>query len=218
MAAAIVCWYGTSGRRFPWRTGRFSRWQLLMTEVLLQRTRADTVGRVAKLVYRQWPTAKSLALAPRGAVLQALRPLGLYRKRYRLLVQLAAAVADRRAVPNTRPELESLPGVGPYVAGAYLSAALGAPESAIDVNVARILERAFGPRTAADIRHCRKLARLANALIGSTSDPRSLNWGLLDIGFEFCRPRFPLCPRCPIAPFCQTGRGVVREVTRAKGG
>ena len=44
-------------------------------------------------------------------------------------------------VPSTRAAMLSLPGVGPYTAGAVLSIAFNCPEVAVDGNVIRVMSR-----------------------------------------------------------------------------
>ena len=44
LATDLLKWFETHHRSFPWRDGKFNRFQLLLTEFLLQRTKAETVN------------------------------------------------------------------------------------------------------------------------------------------------------------------------------
>ena len=39
LATNLLKWFETHRRSFPWRNGKFNRFQLLLTEILLQRTK-----------------------------------------------------------------------------------------------------------------------------------------------------------------------------------
>ena len=44
LATNLLIWFETHRRSFPWRNGKFDRFQLLLTEILLQRAKAETVN------------------------------------------------------------------------------------------------------------------------------------------------------------------------------
>src|SRR5690606_10729929 len=75
-------------------------------------------------------------------VLRAWQGLGYYR-RARSLHALARAVVEHHAgvLPSDETALRSLPGVGPYTAGALLAFAHDKPGAAVDTNLARIITR-----------------------------------------------------------------------------
>ena len=108
------------------------------------------------------------------------------------------------AVPDTREGLEQLPGVGPYVAAAYLSVARDLPEPCVDVNMARVVERVYGPRKLVDIRHDPHINGVARRLVALADSPSAFNWAVLDLGASHCRARRPLCRGCPLFDLCPT--------------
>jgi A/G-specific adenine glycosylase len=107
----------------------------------------------------------------------------------------------RGRFPQNRLEIETLPGVGQYVANAIVMFAHGGHEPLLDSGAARVLERHFGPRTRADIRYDPYLQRLAKLIVQSRKAPR-LNWALLDLAATVCRIRAPLCAECPLSLTC----------------
>ena len=71
----------------------------------------------------------------------------------------------------------------------------------MDVNMARLIERFFGPRDLADIRFDRYLQDLSRKIL-SSGPARELNWGMLDFAAIVCRARNPLHKDCPFAGDC----------------
>src|ERR1700689_5524416 len=117
----ILGWYRSEGRDFPWRY-RDDPWEVLLAELLLQRTRADLVAPVYEAVLRRWDTAGSLADANPAEVELVLRPLGFVHRNERIQ---AIAGACRMRVPRRIADLMRIRGVGRYVATATLCFAYG---------------------------------------------------------------------------------------------
>jgi A/G-specific adenine glycosylase len=114
-------------------------------------------------------------------------------------------------VPATVPELEALPGMGPYTARAIAATAFGVPVTALDVNARRVLGRVFDggplPATASQAHQAR-----ADALAPGDA-AADWNHGLMDLGATICRP-LPACAGCPLVRWCAAVRGA-GEVGRA---
>ena len=92
--------------------------------------------------------------------------------------------------------------MGQYVARAILLFCHGQPEPLLDTNMARVLERYFGPRQLADIRHDPYLQELSRRVVAA-GDPVVINWAILDLGAMVCKPRTPECNACPLKRGCQ---------------
>lgn len=107
----------------------------------------------------------------------------------------------RGRFPQDREEIEKLPGVGQYVANAALLFCHGQPEPLLDVNMARVLERVYGPRRLADIRYDPYLQSLARRVVRSKR-AREINWALLDLAALVCVIGTPKCGLCPVATLC----------------
>lgn len=106
---------------------------------------------------------------------------------------------DRRrgCFPRTRDELESLPGVGQYVANAVLAQMHGEAVPLLDGGMARALERYFGPRELADIRHDAYLQALSHRVVDHERVVE-MSWALLDLGAMICKPSKPRCDSCKV--------------------
>jgi A/G-specific adenine glycosylase len=182
----LLAWYRANGRDLPWRRTR-DPYAILVSEVMLQQTQVErVVPRYVRWLER-WPTAESLAAAPRSEVIREWQGLGYNRR----AVNLHRA-AERIAESGWPDDLTELPGVGRYTADAVARFAMDANVLPVDVNVARVLERTggrFGPASA---------------------------HALMDLGATVCLARVPRCDACPLADECPS-RGRRYEPLRKQG-
>lgn len=205
IAQKLAAWFQVEGRRFPWRQELPGGWKLLFTEMLLQQTQADRVASFQEGFFHRYPTLESIAREDEERLAMFLAPLGLQNRRARSMRKLAKTLLDRDGkVPRSGAGLLELPGVGPYVANAYSSIEHGEALPALDVNMARILERLFGPRQLVDIRYDPHLEAVSNLVIRVAEDPKVMNWAMLDLGALYCTARNPKCEQCPLRSCCRT--------------
>lgn len=203
----LLDWYRENGRTFPWRSPKEPLYRLVVVEVLLQRTQAETVAKAYRQFFRTYPSWRQLACATEGELSEVLRPLGLWQRRARSLMALATAVAARGGrVPRDRRRLEELPGVGQYIANAIQLVRGIENAPLLDSNLARVLERYFGPRSKADIRYDPYLQALAWR-VADCEEPLSLNWAALDLAAKICTAREPKCRECPLRRGCKFASG-----------
>ncbi len=195
-------WYKTNGRSFAWRRASASNYQKVIAEVLLQRTRAETVATFFKEFLSKYPSWTRLARASENELQKTLQPIGLWRQRASSLKRLAARIVELRRIPKDRETVESLPGVGQYIANAIMLLVNDEPAPLIDVNMARVLERYFGPRQLADIRYDPYLQGLAKRVV-DCKDPKTINWSILDLGAMVCTISNPTCTACPLRNGCR---------------
>jgi A/G-specific adenine glycosylase len=203
---ALLVWFRRNGRRFPWRDPHADNYVHVLTEVLLQRTRAEVVAGFLPAFLTRFPCWASVAAARRGVLERRLIKLGLWRRRGSSLRNLARELGARDwRWPSTRCDLEQMPAVGQYVAGAVLLFVHGRPEPLLDTNMARVLERLYGSRELADIRYDPWLQKLAHRLVRSRA-AREVNWAVFDLAALVCRTRAPLCNCCPVSSMCDARR------------
>lgn len=199
----LLSWFEQHGRSFPWREPARSSYELVVAEILLQRTTADKVARAFPGFVARYQTWEAMADAPLAELQEALRPLGLWRQKARALLDLANVVEKRGGeLPCSRRDLERLPGIGPYTAGALMATVFGLHEPLVDVNMARVLSRFFGTGACGSSVRDASLHMIAIQLV---RDERclSVNWAVLDLGAIACRARNPLCQECPLQEKCQ---------------
>lgn len=197
----ILSWFKTNGRNFYWRNDGLSDYQYVIAEVLLQRTKAETVAKFYPGFILEFPSWKSLAEAEIQRVEDYLRPIGLFRQRSLRLKKLAVEIVNRGEIlPSDRNELESIPFMGQYIANAVELVIFNKPSPLIDVNMARVLERFFGPRKLADIRYDPYLQALSQTVVDHV-DSKEMNWAILDFAALICRTK-PQCQICFLSSNC----------------
>lgn len=202
----LLRWYLTSGRTFPWRAAGASWYVCMVSELLLQRTRAETVAVFFPSFVKRFPGWSHLAVATEHELRAFLEPIGLWRRRAASLRALAIEMRRRCGrFPSSREELETLPGVGQYVASAAMVFCHRKREPFLDVNMARVLERCFSPRTLVDIRYDPWLQALARAVVNHPRS-REINWAVLDLAATTCTIRNPRCEACPLVGCCRFAR------------
>ena len=198
----MIAWYMGNGRKFPWRNRSIPLYQKIVSEVLLQRTRAETVANFFPAFICRFPSWKALATTPESEIALFIRPIGLWQRRAPVLSSLAKEMARRNGrFPRDRQEIEALPGVGQYIANAIQLFCHGTPMPLLDVNMARVLERYFGPRKLADIRDDSYLQSLSSCVV-NCSKPQEMNWAILDFSAKICKPTNPIHEECPVRSSC----------------
>ncbi len=198
----LLDWYQRDHRALPWRQTR-DPYAILVSEVMLQQTQVRKVIPYYERWMKRYPDADTLAEAPEDEVLKAWEGLGYYR-RARLLQAAAQMIVSEHngRFPSDVEGISSLPGVGPYTAGAVASIAFNLPRPILDGNVIRVLTRWFGIRglpARAVVRQ--QLWERAAGLIprGAAGD---FNQSLMELGATVCAPRNPTCLLCPVRKGC----------------
>ncbi len=202
---ALLDWYDQHRRPLPWRDNT-DPYRVLVSEVMLQQTRAETVGPYFERWTTRFPTVEALAEADQEEVLGLWSGLGYY-SRARNLHRTAMIVCDRNGgrIPDTAEALRELPGIGEYTAGAVASIAFGRCEPAVDGNARRVLARLFDLEAPTPS----ELRQLAGGLVANDR-PGDFNQALMELGARVCRPRSPECQSCPLqAPCLSHARGTV---------
>lgn len=142
--ALILDYYETYGRHeLPWRLTH-DPYKILVSELMLQQTQVERVIPKYKAFIKKWPTVEKLAKAQLGEVLVEWQGLGYNRraKYLHLCAQKIVAEYDGQ-FPEMQTELESLPGIGPYTAGAILAFAFNQSVTLIETNVRRVFIHHF---------------------------------------------------------------------------
>ena len=183
---------------------------------MLQQTRVETVIPYYERFVKIFPTVRSLARSPLSRVLQVWAGLGYY-ARARHLHEAARAIFRNLGgrIPSQKEDLQRLPGLGPYTAGAVASIAFGEPQAALDGNVTRVISRLFALNASppATPGQKKQLERLAESLIPADR-ASDFNQALMDLGAMVCLPARPRCSVCPVRRIC-IGKG--KALTSRKG-
>ena len=207
----ILAWYARHGRRLPWRETR-NPYFIWVSEIMLQQTQVATVIPYYHYFLQKFPNIQGLARAPLQEVLKAWENLGYY-SRARYLHEAARKIVRHLGgrIPDTRKELLSLPGVGPYTAAAILSIAYGQRIPAVDGNVRRIVSRLYLIREAVDKTETLGKIHTRVAKLVPGHHPGRFNQALMDLGALICTPRSPACEDCPLEKLCMARRQKMEE-------
>ena len=203
IAQRMLGWFVEHSRELPWRRER-SPYRVWISEVMLQQTRVDTVIPYYERFLERFPDIEALAAAPLEDVLKVWEGLGYYARARRL--HRTAKELERSAggqLPQSSEQLEKLPGVGAYTAGAIASMAFGERVPAVDGNARRVLCRVFAIRD--DVTRSatkRRVRALARELLPS-ENVGVFNEAVIELGATVCTPRRPSCSSCPLADECQ---------------
>lgn len=195
---ALLDHFDRTRRDLPWRSGR-TPYRVLVSEVMLQQTRAATVAPYFVRWLRRFPGWEELADASWDEVMRQWKGLGYY-ARARNLQRTAMLVREQHGgrLPKEPATLRELPGVGEYTAGAVASIAFGLPVAAVDGNVRRVLCRLLDEGDPSPARLRAEAARLLDP-----RRPGDFNEAMMELGATVCTPRRPSCRACPVAGWCR---------------
>lgn len=172
---------------------------------MLQQTRIEAVLPYFRRFIETLPTIRDLANASMETLLKLWEGLGYY-SRVRNMQKAAQIVMDayHGELPSDYDLLLSLPGIGPYTAGAIASIAFDIPVPAVDGNVMRVLARLTADDTDVLSNEGKKrFTALAWELIPEREAGR-FNQALMELGETVCVPNTaPACDRCPLRRECK---------------
>ena len=207
VSARLLAHYRRTARDLPWRRTH-DPYAVLVSEVMLQQTQASRVTPAFDRFVRRFPTLKTLAAAPLGAVLREWSGLG-YNRRARDLHRIARLSPG--GLPATVAELDALPGIGAYTAGAIACFAFGRRVPFADTNIRRVLGRYFLGRPGTE-----KEAVALDARAMSTRSTDLWHHALMDLGATICKSRAPTCDVCPLNADCRFANGGARRRAPAR--
>jgi A/G-specific adenine glycosylase len=216
--AALLAWYDAQARTLAWRVSPADRragvrgdpYRVWLSEVMLQQTTVPHATPYFLGFTERWPTVSDLAAVDDGDLMAAWAGLGYY-ARARNLLACARAVANQHGgvFPDTEESLRALPGVGAYTAAAVAAIAFDRAANVVDGNVERVMARLFAVEAPMPDSKP-ELKALAGEFV---TDDRPGDWAqaLMDLGATVCKPKAPLCDRCPISDWCAAYKGGAPE-------
>ena len=144
LQSGLIKWWSKNGRSFPWRETH-NEFHILISEVLLQRTRANQVVAVYLALVSKYPSPTEMGATGDELLSQILYSLGLP-QRVNTILQMVRQINQEfdGKVPSTYSELRTLEGVGDYIASAVCCFGFNQPMILVDTNTVRIIGRLFG--------------------------------------------------------------------------
>lgn len=202
----LLAWFDKAARTLPWRdsgpAGKRDPYHVLVSELMLQQTQVSRVAERFSRFLSRFPTVEALASADEHDVLAEWSGLGYYQRARRLQGAAIAIAETGGSFPREADELRSLPGIGPYTAGAIASLAFGAAEPAVDGNVIRVVARLDGLDDPDRRSLERRVTLRVRGLLDGAKRPGAFNEALMELGATVCTPRSPDCAACPWKAAC----------------
>lgn len=226
-------WFTKNAAQLPWRPLNLNNirdpYSVWISETMLQQTQVSTVRDYYIRWMHRFPNIESLAKAEESEIFKYWQGLGYYsrvknlQKTARLLVKEASS--EKVSLPDTRIELEKLPGIGAYTAGAILSLAYHKREAILDGNLVRILSRFYEldflptdkkrkePKIKSNpmsnksgkefSKSCSEIYWNYARAIADSSKAYMHNEALMELGRTLCKVKNPNCSTCPLVGGCR---------------
>jgi endonuclease-3 len=182
----------------------------LLTAVLLSAQATDvSVNKATRQLFAVANTPEAILKLGEKKLIKYIQTIGLYKSKAKHLMQTCQLLVDHHqgVVPQTREELEALPGVGRKTANVILNTAFGQPTMAVDTHIFRVSNRT-GLAPGKDVLAVEKnlLKKIPKHYLINAH-----HWLIL-LGRYICKARKPLCSTCPVAPVCQYKDKVLEDV------
>jgi len=177
-----------------------SPFELLVAVILSAQATDISVNKATDKLY---PVANSpetiLALGVDG-LKPYIRTIGLFNSKAENIIKTCRILIEEHSsvVPQTREELERLPGVGRKTANVILNTAFGEPTIAVDTHIFRVSNRTGIAKGKTPLEVEKRLVRLTPDEFKKDAH----HWLILH-GRYVCKARKPLCGECPIIEWCE---------------
>ncbi|MEA5004454.1 MAG: A/G-specific adenine glycosylase [Christensenella sp.] len=213
-SAPLLIWYKKNARILPWRDDR-APYRVWISEIMLQQTRVEAVKPYFERFLSVLPDIAALSNVADEQLMKLWEGLGYYSRARNLKKAAQMLMQDfGGSLPASFELLQTLPGVGPYTAGAIASIAFGIPVPAVDGNVLRVLSRiAASPENVSDA----KVKKTVDATLRQIIPPAhagDFNQALMELGATVCLPNgMPKCDICPVQKLCEGyARGIAHTL------
>ncbi|PZN77215.1 MAG: endonuclease III [Candidatus Methylumidiphilus alinenensis] len=174
--------------------------ELLVAVVLSAQATDKGVNKATAKLFPVANTSQAIFLLGEEGLKEHIKTIGLYNSKAKNIIELSRLLLERHGgeVPNTREELEALPGVGRKTANVILNTAFGQPTIAVDTHIFRVSNRTgIAPgKNVTEVE--KKLDR--HVPKEHKQDAHHL---LILHGRYTCIARKPRCGSCVIADLCE---------------
>ncbi|MBM3633216.1 MAG: endonuclease III [Alphaproteobacteria bacterium] len=178
----------------------FTNSYTLLVAVILSAQATDAgVNKATKNFFPTIDTPqKMLALGLEGLI-SHIKTIGLYPTKAKNIIAMSQILVDqfKGHIPDTRENLERLPGVGRKTANVVLNVAFGEPTIPVDTHIFRLANRL-------QIAPGKTPIEVEKALERNVPEKfrfHAHHWLILH-GRYICKARLPLCPTCILKDLC----------------
>lgn len=173
--------------------------QLLIAVLLSAQATDKSVNIATRPIFAICKTPQDILDMGLEAFTEAIRTIGLYKTKAKNALKTCEILVKhyKGQVPQTREELEALPGVGRKTANVVLNTAFGQLTMAVDTHIFRISNRT-------GIAPGKNVLEVEQQLLKFVPKEYLLNahhWLILH-GRYICVARKPKCPNCSISDLC----------------
>lgn len=177
-----------------------SNFQLLISVILSAQSTDKEVNKVTKDLFAKAKTPTAILKLGEDNLRQTINRLGLFNTKAANIMKTCRILKDQHneVVPETREELEALPGVGRKTANVVLNTAFGHETMAVDTHIFRVSNRT-------GLAPGKNVLEVEHKLLERVPKPYRLNahhWLILH-GRYICVARKPLCDQCPVNDICE---------------
>ncbi len=201
----LLSWYRQNRRKLPWREN-ISGYRTWVSEIMLQQTRVEAAIPYYERFLNELPDLKHLAAADDDLLHKLWEGLGYY-NRVRNMKKCAQVCVEKYGgeLPCDYDTLCTLPGIGPYTAGAVASIAFHQRVCAVDGNVLRVFSRILENREDISKEATKKhYKEYVGCYLPQEEDMSDFNQAIMELGALICLPNHPpLCTQCPLRQECK---------------
>jgi endonuclease-3 len=174
--------------------------ELLIATILSAQCTDVRVNIITPELFKKYKTAEDYAKADIIELQELIKTCGLYKNKSKFIKSACERIHSefKGVVPNTRKELESLPGVGRKTANVILANVFNKDAIAVDTHVFRVSKR-LGFSNGKNVR---QVEEDLMDLIPKNKWSDAHHW-LIYHGREICKARTPLCEKCYLKDYCQ---------------
>ena len=173
--------------------------QLLVSVVLSAQTTDKSVNKCMKPIYEKGFDHNTVIKWGQEKLLSHIRTIGLAPTKSKNVLALSKIIKEKHKgkVPNSRQDLEALPGVGRKTANVILGELYGQPTIAVDTHVFRVGFRLGLHAEKTPIKAEYELLKV----IPAKYLPAAHHWLILH-GRYTCKALKPMCEQCDLSALC----------------
>ena len=174
--------------------------ELLVAVTLSAQATDKSVNQVTDILFPLANTPESIFDLGEDTLRDTIKSIGLFNSKAKHIIQTCRILIDKykSEVPETRKELEALPGVGRKTANVVLNTAFGQPTIAVDTHIYRVANRTA-------IASGKTVLEVEKKLIKFIPDEFKVPAHHLMIlhGRYVCKARSPNCTECKLLDLCE---------------
>jgi len=177
-----------------------SEFQLLIAVILSAQATDIEVNKATAKLFELVKTPKDMITLGEKDLIEHIKSIGLYKNKAKNVIQTCLILDNKHQgkIPQTREELEALPGVGRKTANVVLNTAFNFPVIAVDTHIFRVANRTGMARGKTTIEIETKLTKK----IPKEFLQDAHHWLILH-GRYICKARAPICSECKIQSLCK---------------